>query len=192
MSVKKRDNPSVSCWIRRFSHLAPAGGCVLDLAAGGGRHSAWFLGGGHPVTAVDRAVDGLELLKAAHDADARPRLEIIEADLEDGSPWPLAERRFDAVIVVNYLHRPLFPHLVAALAPGGVLLYDTFAVGQEAFGRPSNPDFLLKPGELLDVVRDHLQIIAYEHGLIDGASGPAVKQRLAAIVGEAPTALSGS
>ncbi len=181
MSVKKRDNLSTSPWIRRFLHLVPEYGHVLDLAAGGGRHSRWLLDRGRTVNALDRRIDELQKLKMTYDAAARSRLEIIEADLENGSPWPLGERRFDAVIVVNYLHRPLFPRLLTALTPGGVLLYDTFAVGQELYGRPGNPDFLLKPGELLTAVGEHLQIVAYEHGLIDDGRGPAVRQRIAAV-----------
>ncbi|MGI9484843.1 MAG: class I SAM-dependent methyltransferase [Geminicoccaceae bacterium] len=176
-----RDNLSISPWIQRLLHLVPEGGLVLDLAAGGGRHTAWCLKRGHAVTALDRRIGDLELLKMALGATKRSRLEIIQADLEDGSPWPLTDRRFDAVIVVNYLYRPLFPLLLAALTPGGVLLYDTFAVGQEMYGRPSNPDFLLKPDELLTAVQGRLQIVAYEHGLIDDGEAPAVKQRIAAV-----------
>lgn len=190
MNVKKRDNLSVSPWIHRFSHLLPKSGHVLDLAAGGGRHSAWCLKRGLAVTALDRNIDDLQNLGAACPAAARSRLEIIEADLEDGSPWPLGGRRFDAVIVVNYLHRPLFADLLVTLAPGGVLLYDTFALGQEVFGKPSNPDFLLKPGELLDRVGDRLQVVAYEHGRIDNGGRSAVKQRIAALDDRAPTALT--
>lgn len=186
MSVKNCDNLSISPWISRFSPLVAARGGVLDLAAGAGRHSAWFLGRGHQVTAVDLRADRLEQLKTALDAAARSRLEIIEADLEDGSPWPLNKRRFDAVVVANYLHRPLWPSILDALKPGGLLLYETFAVGQEVFGRPSNPDFLLRPGELLEVVHGRLKVIAYEQGVVGGVQGRAVKQRIAAIDLEAP------
>ena len=190
MNVKKRDNLSISGWIPRFSHLLRDGGSVLDVAAGGGRHSHWFLNAGHEVTAVDRRIDELEFLKTSVADAARSRFEIIEADLEDGSPWPLPKRVFDAVVVVNYLHQPLFPNLLAAIAPRGVLLYETFAVGQEAYGKPSNPDFLLKPDELIGAVQGALQIIAYEHGRIDDGSGPAVKQRIVAIRGGKPAALT--
>ncbi|MGI9418010.1 MAG: class I SAM-dependent methyltransferase [Geminicoccaceae bacterium] len=192
MGVKKRDNLSISGWIRRFSHLIRPAGSVLDLAAGSGRHSAWCLDLGHRVTAVDRRTDELETLRNTLSEDERQRLEIVVADLEDGSPWPLANRCFDAVVVVNYLHRPLFPGLLAALAPGGVFLYDTFAAGNEAFGKPSRPDFLLQPGELLERVGGASQIVAYEHGRIDGALGPAVKQRIAAIGGQEHAALTSS
>ena len=190
MSVKKRDNLSISPWIRRFLHLLPLDGSVLDLAAGGGRHSAWFLERGHAVTALDRTTDKLEQLKSTYAGDQRRRFEIVRADLEEGRAWPLRDRRFDAVVVVNYLHRPLFADLLESLSPNGILLYDTFAVGNEAFGKPSNPDFLLKPGELFDVVRGKLDVIAFEQGRIDGANGPTVKQRIAAINASGPQPLS--
>ncbi len=152
---------------------------MLDLAAGGGRHSRWLLDQGFAVTALDRQTDALETMRAA-DPNGGLQLEIIAADLEDGSPWPLGERRFGAIVVVNYLWRPLFPSILSTLDAGGILLYETFATGNEAFGKPSNPDFLLKPGELLDVVGEHLNVVAYEHGQIDGPAGPAIKQRIAA------------
>lgn len=99
-------------------------------------------------------------------------------DLEDGSPWPFADRRFGAVVVVNYLHRPTLPATVSLVAPGGLLLYETFAEGQEAFGRPCNPDFLLRPGELLRAVQGRFVVLAYEHGQVEG---PRMVQRIAAI-----------
>lgn len=190
MRVKKRDNLSISSWIRRFSPLVSKGAHVLDLAAGSGRHSAWCLDLGHRVTAVDRRIGDLEMLRSALPEEDRGRLEIACADLEDGSPWPFPGRHFEAVIVVNYLHRPLFQTLLSALTSDGLFLYDTFAIGNEAFGKPSNPDFLLRPGELLDVVRGRLQVIAYEHGQTDGMSGPAVRQRIAAIGRQEPAALT--
>ncbi len=177
MIVKKRDNLSISRWVKRFSPLIDDGFTVLDLAAGGGRHSVWLLDRGCFVTALDRNVESICALGANLD-DKSDRLEIIEADLEDGSPWPLAERGFDAVLVVNYLWRPLFPFLIQAVAPGGFLFYDTFATGQEALGRPSDPDFLLKPGELLRLVDGTLAVVAYQHGLIRGEQGLAIKQCL--------------
>jgi SAM-dependent methyltransferase len=179
VSVKKRDNLSISPWIGRFSALIGQAGTVLDLAAGGGRHSLWLLDQGFSVTAVDRDIEALTALKAA-DPRRAERLEIIQADLEDGSPWPLAKRRFDALVVVNYLWRPLFPDILAAIDAEGILLYETFAAGQEALGRPANPDFLLEPGELLEVVAGHLAVVAYEHGRMTGERGPAIKQRIAA------------
>lgn len=161
-----------SPWIARFAGLVPTGGAVLDLAAGGGRHTRFFRGRGHPVTAVDR--DTSALLRIADE------IEVIAADLEGGSAWPLGERRFSAVVVTNYLHRPLFPAILAALAPGGALLYETFALGNERFGKPSNPDFLLRPGELLDVARGRLRIVAYEDVEL-AEPKPAMVQRIAAV-----------
>jgi SAM-dependent methyltransferase len=143
---------------------------VLDLAAGRGRHSTLFAERGHKVTAVDRDVSGLP---------HHPNIEHLHADLEDGSPWPLRERRFGAVVVTNYLHRPLMPQLLAAVAPGGVLLYQTFMEGNERFGRPSNPDHLLKDGELLELVRGRFSVIAYEARLISEPA-MAMVQRIAA------------
>lgn len=165
-----------SPWVRRFASLVPAGGMVLDLACGGGRHTRLFLDRGHPVTAVDRDLSGLV------DAGLRGAagLEAMEIDLESGAPFPLADRRFAAVVVTKYLHRPLLPALVGTVAEGGLLLYETFARGNEAFRHPRNPAFLLQPGELLDAVRGRLLVVAYEHGRIDDPQ-PGVVQRIAAM-----------
>lgn len=171
-----------SPWIVRFMALAPPGAPVLDVAAGGGRHARWARSRGHPVTAIDRAVSGLAELRG--DAGC----EIIAADLEEpGLPLPpaLTGRRYGAVIVANYLHRPLLPLLVAAVAEGGVLIYETFARGNGAFGKPSNPAFLLGPGELLDAVRGTLTVAAYEHGTVT-LPRPAAIQRIAAVRGPMP------
>lgn len=154
----------VSAWVERFADLVPPAAPVLDLAAGGGRHTRFFAARGHPVLAVDRDVSRLP--------------GGLAWDLEDGSPWPFADRRFGAVVVVNYLHRPTLNATVSLVAPGGLLLYETFAVGQEAFGRPRNPDFLLRPGELLRAVQGRLVVLAYEHGRADGLR---MVQRIAAI-----------
>jgi SAM-dependent methyltransferase len=162
-----------SPWVARFAALAPARRPVLDVACGAGRHSRLFLERGHPVTAVDIELGGM-----AHLA-GRAGLELLQADLE-GGPWPLPGREFGAVVVVNYLWRPLLPALVAAVEPGGVLLYDTFAVGQERLGRPRNPDHLLRPGELLEAVRGHLTVRAYECGDIDEPVR-SVRQRICAL-----------
>ncbi|MDQ6629086.1 MAG: class I SAM-dependent methyltransferase [Pseudomonadota bacterium] len=145
-----------SPWLLRWAHLIGPGGSVLDVAAGAGRHSRWLAQRGHAVTAVDRDAAAMKALQ--------PIAETIVADLEHG-PWPLNERRFDAVVVANYLWRPLFPAIVAALARGGVLVYETFARGNETVGRPSNPEFLLAPGELLGVATG-LHIVAYEDGFL--------------------------
>lgn len=170
-SAHSDDDPP-SAWVRRFASLVPAGGTVLDVAAGGGRHVRLFRDRGHPVTAVDRSTDALRRL-------ATEGLEVITADLESGAPWPLARRRFAGVVVTNYLHRPLLPAIVGAVAADGVLLYETFAAGNERFGKPSNPAFLLRPGELLEAVRGRLRVIAYEDLAVDEPR-PAMVQRIAA------------
>lgn len=164
-----------SPWVRRFAPLIRTGGTVLDVACGGGRHARHFLRTGRSVVAVDRDVE------AVADLRADPAAEVIRADLEDGGPWPFAGRTFDGIVVVNYLYRPLFGDLLGALAPGGVLIYETFARGHERFARPRNPDHLLKSGELLDLVRGRLQVVAYEHGIVEGEPIPGVSQRLCAV-----------
>lgn len=166
------DTPTPSPWVARFASEIPAGGSVLDVACGSGRHTRLLLGRGHPVTAVDRDVSGLADLRAA------PGLTLLQVDLE-ANGWPLRGTEFAGVIVVNYLWRPLLDDVVGAVAPGGVLIYDTFAAGQEGFGHPRNPAFLLRPGELLDAVRGRLQPIASEHGLVEGAK-PAMRSRICA------------
>lgn len=140
---------------------------VLDLACGGGRNGRPFLEAGAEVTFLDRDISGLA------DLDARPGAEIIQADLEDGMPFPLAGRQFDVVLVVNYLWRPILADMIATVAPGGWLIYETFALGNEVHGRPSNPNFLLKPNELLEAVLPGFEIHEFHHGLTEG---PAVKQ----------------
>ena len=163
-----------SAWICRFAPLVPRSEPVLDLACGSGRHLRLFLARGHSVTAVDKDLSGLSDLGGA------AGLERLELDLEDGRPFPLSDRRFAAVVVTNYLHRPLLPALVEAVAPGGLLLYETFAEGNERFGRPSNPDFLLTPGELLETARGRLRVLAYED-LEVATPKPSCVQRIAAI-----------
>lgn len=159
-------------WIARFVSAIPPGGRVLDLACGGGRHTRFFLEHGHPVTGVDIDLSGLA------QQHTHPQLEAIEADLEHGR-WPLEDRRFAAVVVVNYLWRPILPNIIAAVEHGGVLLYATFGRGQERLGKPTNPDFLLKPGELLEAVRGELTVHAYEYGEMPTANGHlAVRQHL--------------
>ena len=149
-----------SAWVQSHAGLVSPGGRVLDLAAGGGRHARYFKDLGYQVTALDRDVSRLQDL-------AGRGVDIIADDLEDGSPWPLGAREFDGIVVTNYLHRPLFRHLASALAPGGVLIYQTFGVGNERFGKPSNPNFLLRPGELLEFAGAHgLQVLAYACGLV--------------------------
>ena len=159
-----------SPWILRFLPLIAPGGAALDLAAGTRRHSRLLLAQGLAVTALDRDPD--------QQPDA-PGLTKIRADLEDGSPWPLPHRLFDLVLVTNYLHRPILPDIIAAVAPGGMLLYETFAQRNERFGKPSNPDFLLRPGELAAAVAGHLEVLAFED-LELGPPRPAVIQHIAA------------
>jgi SAM-dependent methyltransferase len=161
-----------SPWVVRWATLIRPGGEVLDVACGSGRHTRYLAARGCRVLAVDRDDAALTALAAV------PGVRTQAADLE-GASWPFPLARFDGVVVANYLHRPLFGDLVAALRPGGVLIYETFMLGNEALGRPSNPDFLLRPGELLEVLRERLTVVAFEQGRVD-APKPAVIQRICA------------
>lgn len=163
--------PEPSPWVQRFAGLIAPAGRALDVACGGGRHSRYLAGLGLQVTAVDRDTQVCAAL-----ADC-PGVRVIVADLE-GAAWPFSGERFDGVVVTNYLHRPLLSVLRDSLAPGGVLIYETFAAGNERYGRPSNPEFLLRPGELLELCR-RLRIIAYEDLYVD-APKPALVQRVCA------------
>jgi SAM-dependent methyltransferase len=158
-----------SAWVQRWSHLVPQATPVLDVACGFGRHMRWFAGQGHPVVGVDRSVEAIHSLKGLGEA--------VLADVESG-PWPFAGRSFGGVVVTNYLWRALLPTLVDSVAPGGALIYETFAAGNETVGKPSRPDFLLRPGELLQACRS-LRIVAYEDGFLD--SPPRFVQRIAAV-----------
>lgn len=160
-----------SPWVERCAKLIPSGGTVLDVACGSGRHTDLLAAAGYRVTAIDRDTSRLV---------AGDGIDIVEADLEGSDPWPLPGRTFDGIVVTNYLHRPLFPVLIDSLSPGGALIYETFAVGNEDLGRPRNPDFLLRDGELLDAVAGKLSVVAYEAGRID-APKPAIVQRIAAV-----------
>jgi SAM-dependent methyltransferase len=159
-----------SPWVQRWAPLIRPGGAVLDVAAGAGRHSRWLARLGFEVDAVDR--------DATLFADPPPRVTLLQADLE-AAPWPYAGRAFDAIVVTNYLHRPLLPVLARSLEPGGLLVYETFARGNERFGKPSNPDFLLAPGELLAAVAGLLRVLGYED-IVVNEPRPAAVQRLAA------------
>jgi SAM-dependent methyltransferase len=165
------DTPST--WVRRFAASVPPGE-VLDLACGSGRHARLFAELGHPVLAVDRDPQALA-------ASAGPGITTLQQDLEgEGARWPFEAGRFAGIVVTNYLHRPLLADLVSSLAPGGVLIYETFALGNEAFGKPSNPAFLLRPGELLALAQENgLAVLAYEDGVVNEPK-PARVQRLCA------------
>lgn len=161
-------------WIERWSGLIPGRGRVLDLACGGGRHAVYLAGRGYQVDAVD--ID----LGPARDAQGEAAgVTWLQHDLE-GAPWPFAAASYQGLVVANYLHRPLFPRLIDALMPGGVLIYATFAMGQERFGRPRNPAHLLMPGELLEVVRGQMRVVAYED-VVEAGDPPSRVQRLCAI-----------
>ena len=162
-----------STWITRHAGLIAAGAHVLDLACGGGRHTRYLRGRGLRVTAIDIDTSGLA------DLADDPLVEIVEMDLERPGATPLAGRRFDAVVVTDYLFRPLLVPLVDCLEPGGIFLYETFARGNERFGRPRNPDFLLKRGELLALAQGRLSVVAYEHRAILPPT-PKIVQRLCA------------
>lgn len=165
--------PAVSPWVARFADLAAQGTTVLDVAAGSGRHTRHLLDRGHAVTALDREVSVLRTIAGA---------EVVEADIEAG-PWPLAGRSFGFVVVTNYLWRPRYADILASVAPGGLLVWETFMDGQQHLGRPRNPDFLLQPGELAHVADGHgLTVLCFEQGLLqdDPASPPAWRQRVCA------------
>jgi SAM-dependent methyltransferase len=166
-----------SAWVERFAHLVPAGARVLDLACGPGRHARFFAARGCQVDAVDRDPNCGQALAGVL------RVRFLAADLEERR-WPYDGRLFDAIVVTNYLHRPLFPRLLSALARGGVLLYETFAAGNERYGKPSNPEFLLLDRELLERCAPLLHVLAFEDG---ACSTPRLArvQRLAAIRGDA-------
>ncbi|MET0986519.1 MAG: class I SAM-dependent methyltransferase [Steroidobacteraceae bacterium] len=171
-----------SAWVRRFAPLIPADGIVLDVACGSGRHTRLLAEMGYRVAAVDRDAASVTALTAI------PGVTTRTADLEEGA-WPYGAACFDGVIVTNYLHRPRFDALLDLLRPGGVLIYETFMVGNERLGRPSNPDFLLRPNELFDRVRERLTVVAFEQGRVEMPK-PAFVQRVCAVaadVGPLPT-----
>jgi SAM-dependent methyltransferase len=161
-------------WVQRWAAMIVPGGRVLDVASGSGRHACWLAARGHPVDAVDRDAGALSALAGVTGVTTHC------ADIENGD-WPFQRRRYAAVVVTNYLHRPLFPLLLSALDVRGVLIYETFAVGNERYGRPSNPDYLLRPGELLEVVRGRLRVIAYEDVCVERPR-PAMVQRLCGVL----------
>jgi SAM-dependent methyltransferase len=162
-----------SAWVARWAPLV-ARGPVLDVASGAGRHARLFADRGLEVIAVDRDQQSIE------------SVDFVKANLEDGRPWPFPGQRFGGIVVTNYLHRPLFPRLAESLAEGGVLIYETFMSGNERYGKPSNPDFLLRPGELLEAFRS-LSVVAFEQGVVERPK-LAVIQSLCAIRGPAESA----
>jgi SAM-dependent methyltransferase len=158
-----------SAWVQRWSPRVAAGASVLDVACGAGRHLRWFAERGCRVTGVDRNAQAVSELHALG--------RVLVADIENG-PWPFEGELFDAVVVTNYLWRPLLPTLRASVAEGGVLLYETFSAGHQTVGKPSNPDFLLRPGELLQAAAG-LRVLGYEDGFLDAP--PRFVQRIAAL-----------
>ena len=166
-----------SAWVARWAALLADGASVLDVACGHGRHARFFAARGHDVLAVDRDETALTSMASARG------ITTLRADLEN-APWPLERRSFDAVVVTNYLWRPLLPALIASLAPAGLLIYETFMRGNERYGRPSNPEFLLKSGELLEAVGGRLEVLGFEQGTVESPK-PAVVQRICAVRGEA-------
>ena len=167
---------AASPWVQRWSHLVAPGGVVLDVACGLGRHGHWFHALNHPVVFVDQSASAIAAITLA-----APSYEAVVADIENG-PWPFASRQFQALVVTNYLWRPLMPTLLASLAPSGVLIYETFAQGHETIGKPSRPDFLLRPGELLQLCQG-LRVVAFEDGFEARPHGQAARfvQRIAAV-----------
>ncbi|MBI4987152.1 MAG: methyltransferase domain-containing protein [Rhodocyclales bacterium] len=172
--LPNHDQPSD--WVRRFAPLIPAGGKVLDLACGKGRHARLLATLGYAVEAVDRNADNLAGLAGSEG------ISVHQADLE-GGPWPYYGFAFDGIVVTNYLHRPLMPNILGALAVGGVLVYETFMQGNERFGKPADPAYLLRPGELLEIVRKRFAVVAFEQGEV-AAPRPAVIQRICVRRGE--------
>ncbi len=162
---------TVSAWVRRFAPLVAPAGVVLDLACGSGRHARYFASLGYSVVAVDRDVAAIASL-----SQAVPSIAARVADLE-GAPWPYAGCLYAGIVVTNYLHRPLFSLLRESLAPGGVLIYETFMLGNERYGRPSKPEFLLRQNELLTAFGDTLSVVAFEQGQVM-LPKPAVVQRV--------------
>ena len=164
---------AASAWVQRWSHLLPEGSSVLDVACGRGRHARYLTQRGLRVVAVDRSADAIAAIGLPAE-----RCETCVADIENG-PWPFAGRLFEGLVVTNYLWRPLLPTLLASLAPGGVLIYETFAAGNETVGKPSRPDFLLQPGELLQVCQA-LRTVAFEDGF-ENRPSPRFVQRIVAV-----------
>lgn len=163
---------NISGWVYHHADRIPPDSDILDLACGKGRNARYLANLGHRITLIDHDLSGVV------DLAGDRRFKLIKHDLEH-SPWPFAARSFDGIVITNYRYPPLYPHLITALSDGGTLIYDTFAVGNEHYGRPRNPAFLLEPGELLDAFAADLHIVAYDHGYVD-APKAAIRQRLCA------------
>lgn len=164
--------PEPSAWVVCHAKNIPAGGRVLDLACGSGRHTRLLLSLGHEVLAADIDLSGVT------DLENQAGVELLQADLETDS-WPFEDQQFTGIVVTNYLHRPHLDRIADCLTDSGILIYETFAAGNEQYGKPSNPEYLLQPGELLQVFGDRLEVIAFEQGLVH-EPGPKVLQRLCA------------
>ncbi len=160
-----------SPWVMRFASKVAKGGIVLDVACGAGRHARYFAEIGHTVAAVDSDISGFTEVPVA--------VQVLQADIEAG-PWPYPDEKFAGVVVTNYLHRPLMATLINSVAPGGIFIYETFAAGNEQYGRPSRPAFLLRRGELLEAVHGQLEVLAFEDLYVDSPK-PANVQRIAAM-----------
>ncbi len=174
MSVNEGPTPSV--WVTKCSKLLRPSSTVLDLACGSGRHAHYLASRGHDVTALDKSPEALSKISSSIG------IHTYEFDLEVGA-WPFSERKFDAIVVTNYLYRPIIQNIVNTLSPSGILIYETFMVGNERFGRPSNPDFLLRPNELIDETHKKLQILLYEAGRVSDPK-PSLIQRICAVSGD--------
>ncbi|MBH67885.1 MAG: SAM-dependent methyltransferase [Rhodospirillaceae bacterium] len=164
----------VSAWVKRHYNFISRPGLVLDLACGDGRNGRFLVHKGYNLVFLDKDIAGLSDLKLGS------CVKLMKFDLEAGNEWPFEPQKFDGIIVTNYLHRPLMFDLMGTVAPQGVLIYETFAVGNEKFGRPTNPNYLLQTGELLDWVLPAFRILAYEERFIS-CPKPAVVQRIVAI-----------
>ena len=166
-----------SPWVTAHAVRAQPGCTVLDVACGSGRHLRYFHAHGHPVTGIDIDLSGVADLRGKRGFD------LVQCDLEaEDAEWPVGETRFGVVVVTNYLWRPLLPHIVGSVAPGGILIYETFMRGHERFGSPRNPDFLLMPGELMSAVAGELDVVAYEE-IEEPAPKPALRQHICALRG---------
>jgi len=165
-------HPAPSEWVKRHAHRFPAQGRVLDVAAGSGRNARWLAEQGLQVSAIDRDATAMDTL-------SQYGIHAQVHDLE-AAAWPFPAESFDAIIVCRYLYRPIFPYLIYSLNWHGVLIVETFMQGQESYGRPSNPDFLLRPGELEEWFANQMQVISFEQGLLQ-QDPPAMIQRICCI-----------